>query len=456
MRAGRLLVVAVLAVLAALSWTCATRPLVPPPTTGPRYPDFTDPTPPDRVGDDKVRGRHERAWQMLQAGDVHGASREFQAIVQRTPTFYPSAVGLGFALVADGKPKDGLTRFEQALRIAPSYAPALAGRGEALLLAGQRDAALASFEAALAADGSLVALRRRIDVLSFGRMRDLVAASSKAADAGRLDEARRGYEAAIAASPESAFLYRDLGVIETRMNMLVPAVEHLEKATAMDPADVGGLLALADALEKRADLRGTVAALERAYALDASDLVKQRLDRARERVDAAGLPDEFKAIAGLAQVTRGDVAALVGVRLQPVVSASRTRASEVATDVRGHWAAVWIMSVTRAGLMEVYPNHTFQPRAAVRRIDLAQVVSRVLAASGAGTPRGAGGRPPIADVSADHLRYGDVTAAVASGVMPLEGTFFRPSRVVSGAEAVDVMQKLERLTSKGRRGGRRP
>jgi len=40
--------------------------------------------------------------------------------------------------------------------------------------------------------------------------------------------------------------------------------------------------------------------------------------------------------------------------------------------------------------------------------------------------------------------------------MALDGTSFRPSRVVSGAEAVDVIQKLERLTPKVRRNGRRP
>ena len=37
------------------------------------------------------------------------------------------------------------------------------------------------------------------------------------------------------------------------------------------------------------------------------------------------------------------------------------------------------MSVTRAGVMEVYANHTFQPAAIVRRGDLAQAASRVLA-----------------------------------------------------------------------------
>ena len=34
--------------------------------------------------------------------------------------------------------------------------------------------------------------------------------------------------------------------------------------------------------------------------------------------------------------------------------------------------------MARAGLMEVYPNHTFQPNAVVRRGDLAQAASKAL------------------------------------------------------------------------------
>ena len=51
----------------------------------------------------------------------------------------------------------------------------------------------------------------------------------------------------------------------------------------------------------------------------------------------------------------------------------------VITDIRTNWAATWIVTVTRAGVMDPLANHTFQPRAVVRRVDLAQVVSRLLA-----------------------------------------------------------------------------
>ncbi|MCX6551231.1 MAG: tetratricopeptide repeat protein, partial [Acidobacteria bacterium] len=441
-----------IALMVVVAAACATRPVVPPATTGPRYPDFAYPNLPNRVGDERMRARHDRAWQLLQVGDLRAAGKEFAAIVGKAPAFYPGLTGWGFVLVADGKPKDALGRFEQAIRLAPQYAPALAGQGEALLSLGQRDDALTSFEAALAADPTLVDLPRRIDVLRFGRVRDLVAAAKRAADAGRLDEARRAYESALATSPDSGFLYRDLGLVELRMSELPSAIAHLQKAVAIDGADARALLGLADAFEKQGDVQGTVSALERAYAIDPTDALKQRLDKLRDRVELARLPDEYRAIPGLAQVTRGDLAALVGVRLQALVATSRQRSSVVATDVRGHWAATWIVSVTRAGIMEVYPNHTFQPRTVVRRVELAQLVSRVLALAGADSGRPGAARAAIGDVGPDHLQYGDISAAVASGAMSLDGGFFRPSRPVSGQEAQDVVQRLERLTAKRRSG----
>ena len=49
------------------------------------------------------------------------------------------------------------------------------------------------------------------------------------------------------------------------------------------------------------------------------------------------------------------------------------------TDTRGYWAEPWITQVARAGVIEPFPNHTFQPRTLLRRADLATAVSRLVA-----------------------------------------------------------------------------
>ena len=94
---------------------------------------------------------------------------------------------------------------------------------------------------------------------------------------------------------------------------------------------------------------------------------------------------------GLPEVTRGDVAAVLGVRLAALLAPAGDRPGVLVTDVRTHWAATWILAVVRAGVMEPLPNHTFQPQQRVRRVDLAQIVGRVLALIAARRPA-AGGR----------------------------------------------------------------
>src|SRR5262249_56220130 len=82
-----------------------------------------------------------------------------------------------------------------------------------------------------------------------------------------------------------------------------------------------------------------------------------------------------------AQITRADLAAIIGVRLAPLVQAIAERRHDdvLITDVRDNWAYAWIMAVSRAGVMETLPNHTFQPRTIVHRVDLAQAASRLRA-----------------------------------------------------------------------------
>ena len=130
---------------------------------------------------------------------MKAADRNFTAALRLAPGFYPSEAGLGYLALARKDTREAAAHFERALTANAAYAPALAGRGEALLALGQRDQALASFEAAIAADPQLATLRSRIEVLRFRGLQDDVDAARKAAETGRLDEARAMYERTIVA-----------------------------------------------------------------------------------------------------------------------------------------------------------------------------------------------------------------------------------------------------------------
>ena len=69
--------------------------------------------------------------------------------------------------------------------------------------------------------------------------------------------------------------------------------------------------------------------------------------KTRERARDMKLPAEFRAIAAAPQITRADLAALIGIRLEDLLAAAPAR-EVVVTDITEHWAASWIAAVARA------------------------------------------------------------------------------------------------------------
>jgi tetratricopeptide (TPR) repeat protein len=450
-RLARLLAAGAIAAVAA---GCANKVTpVTPPAGPPKFPDFVFPAVPAQLDGGPARFNHQYGWQWLQAGDLKAAERNFSAALKQTPAFYPSEAGLGYVALARKDAREAASHFDRALTASASYSPALAGRGEALLALGQRDAALASFQAAVAADPQLSALRSRIEVLRFRGLQEDVDAARKAADAGRLAEARTMYERTLAASPESPFLYRELAIVERREGNLPSALEHALKAAELNPTEPRNFVTIGEIYEAQGRYPKAIEAYTSALALEPNEAIDAKLDDLRATMAFAAMPEEYKTIETAPTVTRAQLAALIGVRLDDVVkSAPRTNASLI-TDTRSSWAAPWILSVTRAGIMEVYPNHSFQPNATVRRVDLAQAVSRALTLIAADNPRLAASlrnaRGKFTDVPPGHLNYPAASIAVQSGAMAItsDGTF-QLSRPVTGAEAIGAVNRLEELAGR--------
>ncbi|HET7696737.1 MAG TPA: tetratricopeptide repeat protein [Vicinamibacterales bacterium] len=429
---------------------CAKKPATLPAPGAPRFADFIYPAGPSTLGSPETWESHQAAWAALQAGDPRTADRSFSALLKQSPGFYPASAGLGYAALARKDTQSALAHFDRALQANPTYVPALAGRGEALLAAGRADAALEAFEAALAADPALTSLRSRVDVLKFRNVQQHIESARKAADANKTEDARREYLAAIAASPQSAFLYRELAVVERKSGDTASALVHAEQAVALDAADVRALMLIAELREAAGDWARAADAYAAVNAVEPGEAVGAKIEAMREKAAFDALPAEYRGIETSETVTRAQLAALLGVRLEELLRGTRSANVAVMTDVRGSWAAPWILAVARARVMEPFSNHTFQPSAIVRRGDLAQAVSRVLALIALEKPRLAARwrdpRPKLADVSPGHLQYPAVARAVSSGVLSTaDGEAFHLSRPVTGAEAVEAVTRLAAL-----------
>ncbi len=428
---------------------CAANP-APPLPAALAYAEFLYPAVPAGLAGEAAADRVDRGWRFLQNDNLQAADREFAAAVDRAPGFYPARAGVAYVALARKDFAGAAAGFEAALTAAPAYLPALVGRGQALLALNRDVEALEALEAALGVDPTLAAVRQRVDVLRFRRLQDLIESARASAEAGRLTEAVRVYAQAVAASPESGFLYRELGVLERRLGNADAALGHLRRAAELDASDAAVLIEVGELLEERGDVAGAEAAYRRAAALEPGSRAAARLAAVMERAGEARLPAEFRAIAVNPSTTRGELAALIGVRLESVLRSAPTR-EVVVTDAAGHWAAPWIAQVARAGVIEPFANHTFQPQTGVTRGDLARAVRQILgllAPDRSNVRTALAAQPAIADMTPSHLSYPAAAAAVASGVIPLvDNGRFDVARPVPGAEAVEAVGRLRALAA---------
>lgn len=432
--------------------SCAPKTVVVPVVTAPRFPEFIEPKVPPSLANIPAAANQERAWQFLQAGDLRSADREVGFALKLSPGFYPAETTGGYIQLAEKDPRQALTRFDRALSRQNDYAPALVGKADALE-ALERDAdAVEALQAAIVADRSLSDLERRVEVLRFRVAQRDVENARAAARSGNADAAIRAYRLAIDGSPETAFLYREVAAIEREKGDSDAALQDLRKAVTLDPADAGAIAQLGELLEARGETDEAMKAYADALALGPDARVEARRNALRARAEISRLPAQYRSIDAATQVTRGDLAALVGVRLSSLLEVTRPRDVGVITDIRGHWAENWIMASARGGVLDPFDNHTFQPRTVVRRVDLAQAVLRLLAKVAVVAPAQArqwtNARGQFSDITAGHLAYPAASAAVASGIMSVGADrAFSPSRVVSGGEAVEAMERLRLLAN---------
>ena len=438
--------VCVLVLLAASA--CASAP--PAPAGAPKFPELAAPTiPPGLAITGEVRDQLTSAWTQLQAGDRRGASRVYGDILKRSPAFYPAETGLGLVALAGREFKAAAGHFRAALGRDNRYVPAWRGLVEAELGDGNDDEALGALERLLALDNRREEDRVRLELLRLRQVQSLVQSGVRARQSGRLDEAAALLTRALGIASSSAIVLRELALVEVQQNKLAEAETHARRAVASDPNDAGAHAALAAVLTMRGRAADAAVALERAAAIDPA--FRAEAVAARARVDESVIP-EIKDVADATTVTRGQVAALIGTRLEGLVARSPRRLTVVAVDAGGHWAARWIMAVTQAGIMEVLPNHTFQPSASVRRADLAKTVGELLTVAMTSQPDQLAAwqraRPVFVDVSPSNLFYRPAAFAVSAEAMSAEGGRFQPTRPATGAEVLAAIARLERLAGR--------
>ena len=119
----------------------------------------------------------------------------------------------------------------------------------------------------------------------------------------------------------------------------------------------------------------------------------------------------------------------------------------IATDIADSWASTYIRRVLGVGILEVYPNHMYQPGGFVRRFDLADALSRALETFAPEAYRAAKESSrfdqSFSDLMPANRRYDAAALAVSLGLLTArEDGAFEPQGFVSGTEAAFAVETL--------------
>lgn len=153
--------------------------------------------------------------------------------------------------------------------------------------------------------------------------------------------------------------------------------------------------------------------------------------------------ESYRNIKSADPLTREQLAAII-VRYFPQV-AEFPQNPQIVTDTQDSRSRSEIQVTVGTGLIDPFPNHTFQPSTPVTRGLFALSMSRLIRLLGL-SPADA---PAISapDVTPGDALYGDIQLVLSSGLMALEDSgSFDVSGEVSGEEAVRAVDRLLRLS----------
>src|SRR5713226_4259484 len=192
----------------------------------------------------------ERAHQLYNEGQYDEAIETLREGLGLYPNAVELHVGMGYARVAREEYAWARRAFEEALALDPDHEDALAGLGEVLLKFGDKRGAVGAFD--------------RILALGFRDDHDLMLQVGRALFRdGVLDHARRFFEIALSAHPDSTEASACVGYAAHRLGDEATALHWLRRALELDSQHGEARIYLANLLYDRGEYEAALFHLER-------------------------------------------------------------------------------------------------------------------------------------------------------------------------------------------------
>jgi hypothetical protein len=168
--------------------------------------------------------------------------------------------------------------------------------------------------------------------------------------------------------------------------------------------------------------------------------IQSRIENLKNRLGIFELPSQYHNILLKEATSREEMAALLAVKFKGIIDETKTK-PPIIIDISTSWASKFILTTTSLGILEIYPNHTFQPQKIITRAEMTEILLRLINLLKEKGYSLIQQFPPeiiqISDVSPDNYYYNPITQIISYQIMDLDADkTFRPEQPVPGQKAI--------------------
>lgn len=386
----------------------------------------------------------EEAWGYIRQGKGDKATRSLSRLSPENPLTY---IGFGYVALLGEDLASAEAYFQAALNKSPELTLARIGLVQVCEQTGKEEMAFNELREILKLNPAHAWAKEKYEALKTTKTERAIEEAEAAVAAGDLEKGKESYLRALHYSPEFVPAHVALATLYKKERKFSNALVHLQAAVASEPQNKKLLENYASTLEDAGQLEKSLDIYERLLALDSSNRnVQQKIESLRNRLGIYEIPSRYTEIPLTEAVTREEVAALVAVKFKDVL-AEPTPQPPIIIDISTSWASRFILKVTALGLLDVYANHSFQPRKTVTRAEMADLVSRIIRSLEERGHRFHRQIPmeriQVQDVTPEHLGYLPIIQVLSYQIMDLyPDRSFRPDQPISGQEAIRILDIL--------------
>jgi tetratricopeptide (TPR) repeat protein len=386
----------------------------------------------------------QKGYLEYQKGNQKKARLIFQKILKDWPDYYPAYLAIGYTYLADENLDQAEQLIRKSLELAPEYVQAHFALAHLLEMKQDYDGAVAELIEVAKLDPTYPNIQQTQNILKL-KSTELHLNQAKALAESNPEEALRNLQSAQAIAPEIPEIALQIASILIRQGNCDDAVPFLEQALQSSPNNL-------DIQKKLAGCMESLENYERALTLYQSIFAEEppgpegrnKIETLQKLIAIQRLPEEFQSIPRADQITRGQLAALIIVNLE-FLSRYKSLNSSIIVDTFDYWGKNFVQKTVDLGIMDIYPNRTFQPNLPISKLELAKAASRLLEIletnEGINVPKT---EIEIPDVSPKNVYYPMIDQALSAGLLSLDAdSNFHPARHVSGAEAISMVNRLQ-------------